>query len=143
MRRYLLFVFYVVICVWIGKDFHPFSMFPMYNSFPNYSYAFYLKNERGELVPFRKNLSAGKNAGAMAHQYASFYNFHHYNAGFGEESKTSLNEAGKELMGTLLQGESGRNFNFDTLFLYRRYYRLSNDSINYRDDLVYEQAVKP
>ena len=143
MRRYLLLIFYVVISLLIGKDFHPFSLFPMYNSFPNYSYVFYLKNERGEIVPYTQRFTLAKNAGSVAHQYSSFFNFHHYRSGFGEEDSVHLKEAGKELMGMLLQGENTSKFGFDTLMLYRRYYRLHNDSLNYQDDLIYEQAVKP
>jgi hypothetical protein len=143
MRKYFLLIFYVVISLLIGKDFHPFSMFPMYNSFPNYSYVFYLKNEKDSMVPFFPNFLRGKNAGALAHQYGSFFSYHHYVAGFGQENRSNLNEAGKDLMETLLQGEPRAKFGFDTLFLYKRYYHLDHDSINYRDDLIYEQAVKP
>ena len=51
--------------------------------------------------------------------------------------------AGKELLGMLLQGENRSKFAFDTLKLYKRFYYLKNDNIMYRDDLMYEQAVKP
>jgi hypothetical protein len=143
MQRYLLLILYVAISLLIGKDFHPFSPFPMYNSFPNYSYVIFLKNTKGDVVPYHKNFSIEKGAGLLGHQYASFFNYHHYRSGFGEEDSVHLKEAGKELMGMLLQGEDRSKFDFDTLLLYRRYYHLNNDSINYRDDLIYEQAVKP
>jgi len=141
MRKSFLFLFYVVVSLLIGKEFHPFSLFPMYNSFPNYSYAFLLKNEKGELIPYRKNFSKDKNAGGLAHQYYAFFNYHHYQGGFGGEDSVYIKEAGKELMAKLLQDENTNRFNFDTLRLYKRYYHLDHDSIRYRDDLMYEQAI--
>ena len=142
MRKYFLLVIYVVVSLLIGKEFHPFSLFPMYNSFPNYSYAFLLKNEKRELVPYRKTFSKGKNAGGMAHQYSAFFDYHHYQGGFGHENSIYIKDAGKELMTKLLQDENTSDFSFDTLRLYKRYYHLDNDSISYRDDLMYEQAIK-
>ena len=143
MRKCFLLIFYVVVSILIGKDFHPFSTFPMYNSFPNWSYAFYLKNEKGDVVPYRTNFLPGKNAGLVAHQYSSFFSYHNFRCGFGEEDSLNLKMAGKELLGMLLQGENRSKFAFDTLKLYKRFYYLKNDNIMYRDDLMYEQAVKP
>ena len=142
MRKYFLLVFYVVVSLLIGREFHPFSLFPMYNSFPNYSYAFFLKNEKGELVPFRSNFSRAKNAGGVAHQYASFFNFHHYEDGFSAEDSAHVKEAGQALMASILQGENISHFSFDTLRLYRRDYHLNNNQINYQDDLIHEQALQ-
>ena len=143
MQKYYLFILYVAISLLIGKDFHPFSQFPMYNSFPNYSYVFYLTNERGNIVPFRKSFSLGKGAGTVAHKFNAFFEYHNYKTGYGEEDSTQLKQAGKELMDMLLQGENTGKFDFDTLRLFRRYYRLEQDTITYRDNLMYEQAIKP
>jgi hypothetical protein len=143
MSRYFLLVFYVAVSLLLSKEFHPFARFPMYSSFPNYSYAFYLKDESGNLLPFRKGFKEPKDAGHVAHQYNAFFEYHQYNSGFGEEDTVHLKEAGKELMGRILQGENAAKLNFKTVSLYRRFYHLQNDSIIYRDDLLYEQVIKP
>jgi hypothetical protein len=141
MRKYFLLIIYIVVCTLIGKEFHPFSQFPMYSSFPNYSYTFSLKNERGELVPFRKHFTS-LNSGFIAHRYSTFFNHHGYLTGCGLEDSLHLNQAGKELMGMILQDRLTHPFDFDTLYLCRRYYYLKDNVINYQDDLMYAQAVK-
>ena len=143
MRKYFLLVFYVAVSLLIGKEFHPFARFNMYSSFPNYSYAFYLKNERGQLVPYRTGIDIHQDAGAVAHRFYAFFDYHHWPCAFGNEDTAHLHQAGKELMGMILQGADTGKMNYKTLSLYRRYYHLENDSIVYRDDLMYEQTVKP
>ena len=142
MRRYFLLVFYVVASTLIGKEFHPFSQFPMYSSFPNYSYVLFLKNERDDVIPFEKYFSREKQVGQIVHVFYSYFNYHNYNCGFGKEDPAHLKGAGKEIMGLILKDEDTDKFNFDTLRLYRRYYYLTGDKINYRDDLIYAQAIK-
>lgn len=145
MKNYALLLFYVAASLLIGKEFHPFSRFPMYNSFPNWSYVFYLKNERGEMVCYRRDLADGdkKNAGGVAHMFYSLFDYKGYKYGDGKEDTAQLHSAGKELMATILKGEDTNRFKFDTLKLYKRYYHLEKEQIVYRDDLMYEQAVKP
>jgi hypothetical protein len=143
MRRYFLLIFYVAISLLIGKEFHPFARFTMFNAFPNYSYAFYLNNERGELVPFRTGVEEHKDAAAVAHQFYAFFSYHNYRCGFGEEDTTHLHEAGKELMSMILQDADTTKMNYKALRLYRRYYHLENDSIVYSDYLMYEKVIRP
>ena len=142
MRKVFLFIFYIVATVVIGKEFHPFSRFPMYSTFPNYSYSFYLHNERGELVPFTKYFSA-KKSGNVSHQYFSFFDFKGYNSGFGTEDSIQLNEAGKELMHEIVISHRLRAFDFDSLLLFRRCYYLQKGTICYNDKLLYEQVAEP
>jgi len=125
----------------IGKEFHPFSLFPMYNSFPNYGYAFYLKNEHNEMVPFSKNFSPDKNAGYIAHTYASFFNYNGFKSGFGIESPEHLRLVGNELMDAILKDVN--NLPFDTLKLYRRNYFIEKEKLTYKDDLIHERRIKP
>ena len=142
MRKVFLLIFYVVASIIIGKEFHPFSRFPMYSTFPSYSYSFYLNNERGDLVPFTNYFSV-KKAWNVSHQYFSFFDFRGYNSGFGVEDSNQLGEAGKDLMHEILMSPKLVPFDFDTLILFRRCYCLKNGTINYTDKLLYEQAVKP
>jgi len=142
MRKYLLLIFYVVASTLIGKEFHPFSQFPMYNSFPNYSYVLFLKNEKGDIIPFGKYFPRQKYAGQVAHVFYSYFTYHGYSCGYGKEDPVHLHQAGKEITEMLLKDEDPRKFDFDTLNLYRRFYYLADDRINYRDDLIYEQGIK-
>lgn len=145
MKSYLLLILYIAASLLIGKEFHPFSSFPMYNSFPNWSYVFYLKNERGEEVYYQKTLThwIKKNAGFIAHTFYSYSDYHHYQYGDGREDSIHLSSVGKELIKTILKDEPANRFKFDTLKLYRRYYHLENEQLVYRDDWMYEEAIKP
>jgi hypothetical protein len=143
MSRYFLFVFYVAISLLIGKEFHPFSTFPMFNSFPNYGYVFFLKNERDEVVTYGRNFAKSKNAGYVAHTYYSFFNSHNYSCGFGEEDSAHVREAGKVLLEMILKDENTDALDFDSLKIYRRFYFLENEQLTFRDDLMYEDAVRP
>jgi hypothetical protein len=145
MNRYWLFLFYVAISLWIGREFHPFSTFPMYSRFPNWGYTFFLKNEKGDIVFYGKNLSDGKakNAGYIGHHFYSYMEHYRYTYGDGSEDMGHLRNAGKSMMEMILQREDVKHFNFDTLKLYRRYYYVKSGKINYRDDMIYEQALRP
>ncbi len=142
MTKYLLLISYIILTFWVGKEFHPFSKFPMYCAFPNWAYVFYLKNEKGEIVSFGKNFSENKNAGYITHTYSSFFNFHNYQYGFGKEDSAQLKEAGNELITMILKDENQAKFNFDTLRLYKRFYSLENNQLHYRDDLIGERPLK-
>lgn len=145
MKRYFIFLFYVAVSLMIGREFHPFSTFPMYDSFPNWGYVFFLKNEKGEVIPYGKNLRDGKtkNAGYVGHTFYSYMQQNHFTYGDGKEDSSQLHSVGRTLMEMILQGESNESFKFDTLRLYRRYYYLRNEQLDYRDDMIYEQALRP
>jgi hypothetical protein len=96
MRKYFLLIIYVSVSLLISKEFHPFAKFTMYNSFPNYSYAFYLKDEKGNLIPFRTGIEKHKDAGAIAHKFYAYYVYHNWQYPFGPEDTTHLHLAGKE-----------------------------------------------
>lgn len=145
MKKYWLFLVYVAVSLLIGKEFHPFSTFPMYNSFPNWGYVFLLKNERNEIVSYGKNFKDGqqKNAGYVGHTFYSFMEQNHYPYGYGKEDTAQLHQAGAVLMQMVVKGEVTDTFHFDTLKLYRRFYFLKNEQLNYRDDLLYAQPLRP
>lgn len=143
MSKYLLLISYVVISLLIGKEFHPFSTFPMYSSFPNYGYVFFLKNEKQQIVNFDRNFSEAKNAGYVAHTFYSFCGSHHYSCGFGKEEPTHLKEAGKALLEMIVKDENTAALGCDSLLLYRRFYHLENEQLIYQDDLLYAQTIRP
>lgn len=140
-KKYFLFVGYVVLALLIRQEFHPFSCFPMYNHFPNWAYSFYLQNERGEMVPFKKYFSANKGAGVTAHNFYSLFNHHNWMYGYGKEDTLQMQQAGKELLATIIKNEPVEQIGCDTLALYRRYYYLDNNQLKYRDDLMYAERI--
>ena len=85
-------------------EFYPFTKFPMYSSFPNYSYVFYLTDEHGAFVPLNKYHSFG---GAFSHVFFSTANDLEIQNGYGKESKLELYRIGKKMM-HYLELESGQ-----------------------------------
>ena len=143
MKKYSLLIGYVLISLVLKNEFHPFSKFPMYNSFPNWGYVFFLRNENDELIPFSKNFSRNKNAGYIAHTYYSFFNHKGYYCGWGKEDSIHNKEAGKELLTMILKDENYSKFDFDSIKLYRRMYYLDNGQLTHKDLILYEEALKP
>lgn len=92
-----------LICItgglWFGEV-HPFSSYPMYNTFPNWAYAFYFTDEKGAMIPCSTFHTSGNELG------------HLYNAvcaskqiAYGNESETEeqLRVIGEEMMWRLQQ----------------------------------------
>ena len=143
LNLYYLFIGYLVISLSIGVEFHPFSRFPMYSSFPNSAYVFFLKNENDSIVPFHKYFSPAKNTGYVAHIFYSYFKYHGYSNVNDYDNPVYLRSAGKEIVRMIVNGENLSKSGFDSLKLYRRNYYLQNDVIQYRDKMMYEQGVKP
>ena len=57
-----------IIGVLLFNETHPFSRFPMYSNFPNWSYSFYLTDEANEIIPFSSLETTGSSVG---HLYGS------------------------------------------------------------------------
>ena len=142
MNKYLLFGLYLTISLLIG-EFHPFSRYPMYSSFPNYAYVFYLSNEKEEIVPFVNNFGFSKNANFIAAAFYSISNHNNYTYGFGNEKAEQLQHTGKEIMDLILYRENTARFDFDTLKLYRRHYFIKNSQIHYTDKIMHEKSLRP
>ena len=67
----------------------------MYNSFPNWGYVFYAKNEREETLFYYKDFKQSKNAGYVAHTFYSLLNNKGwYDYGYGQEKPEWMQEAG-------------------------------------------------
>lgn len=143
MKNYLLLIFYVAVSLLIGREFHPFSNYPMYNSFPNYGYVFYITNERDSLIPLGITFRGHKSAGYVGHMYCSFMNSKGYPGGEEKETPEQLQEAGKMLLNNLLESPYANAIQADTVKLYRRCYLLEKGKLINHNYLMYERAVKP
>ncbi|MBL7793992.1 MAG: hypothetical protein JNK77_16815 [Saprospiraceae bacterium] len=140
MKKYFLFGAYLILSLVIG-EFHPFSRLPMYNSFPNYAYIFYLSDENERLIPYLKYFDYSKNASYIAFFFYSICTQHNYPYGTDQEDPDHLEKTGKEIMDIILKNEDTTPFDFDTLKLYRKNYYIHNNQIRYTDYLMYEKAI--
>ncbi|MEY2922141.1 MAG: hypothetical protein RL108_763 [Bacteroidota bacterium] len=83
-----------LICSLIIGEFHPFSRFPMYNSFPNWSYVFYYTDNNGKLITAKRLQT---NTGYLAHTFYTACETLDIEYGNGIETKQDLNQLGREI----------------------------------------------
>lgn len=93
-KRFFGIGFIYLICSVIIGEFHPFSQFPMYNSFPNWSYVFYYTDKEGQLIP-AKQLQT--NSGHLAHMFYTACGTLQLEYGNGIESQQELKQLGIEM----------------------------------------------
>lgn len=86
--------FSIILISMIVREFYPFSLYPMYNNFPNWSYTFYFTDENDQSLSYclkdrHENIS---------HIYfAEFYN-KGWKVGEGHENEKHLNIVGKNII---------------------------------------------
>jgi len=114
----------------ILSEIHPFSRFPMYSHFPNWSYSFYVTNESDEIIPF---LELSTHGGAMGHLYGSVANQLNISYGSFIESEEELRQIGEGMMKSLL---TIHQFEGNEIKLYRKAFYYQNDTIKDRVDLM-------
>lgn len=111
-------------------EFHPFSRYPMYNSFPNYSYVFGVKDEAGNPVPLKKYFNT--NADGWAHLYFIINERKGFDCGNGVETDEELRIVGHEMLISLLATVKGP-LPFDSISV-NRVYRYFKDGIIVTDE---------
>lgn len=105
---------------------HPFSKYPMYNSFPNWSYVFFLTDKNDKLIPCQ-NLEI--KSGKMGHMFYSVCSFKNIPVGDGLETPQQLDEAGKDMMDLILKNDLDKLKKYGTIKLNRFFFHY-NDSNN-------------
>jgi hypothetical protein len=130
-------IFIYLIGLMIFGEVHPFSEFPMYNSFANWSYAFYITDDNDSLIPCRKLNTRGVNLG---HSFYAICNERNIDYGDGLESIDDLNKVGFEMMRIVLNNPENKNIK--KLKLWRTYYYYKNDSIIHKKLLIYESNME-
>jgi hypothetical protein len=131
-RLYYIAICYLLISLLVG-EFNPFTRVPMYNSFPNYAYTFYITDAYG------KNLCATNehlNSGNLSHIYCSIVSKYNLFYGFRKETKQEMN---------LVAGEMFNNFKNDSkvklpkglIFLRRISFSIENEKLCKQNDLIY------
>jgi hypothetical protein len=133
-----LFIIYVSLSLLL-PEFHPFSRYPMYDSFPNYAYSFYVADTKGKIIPFRKNFKT--QADEISHMYCEVFDEHNFNRGFGIESDNQLSIVGKELLAYIIQARS-KSLVSDSISLHRVHYEFREGKIMKHDKQLFKSKVE-
>lgn len=127
---------YLVFSLFIG-EFHPFSQFPMYNSFPNWSYVFYYTDENNQLIPAKWFHT---NTGHLSHIFYTACENLDIDYGNGIESKESL-----FILGETMTQQVSTQVNLLTpkkVKLHRVYFHKETNQIIKTDVLIYEGFIQ-
>ncbi len=121
-------------CSLLIGEIHPFSCFPMYSSFPNWSYAFYLADKNNKLIPAEEFQT---NGGKMGHLFYSICESKKTVYGNGVESNIELQTTGKEMMDLILL--NNKSTKHSKVALHRIYFFYQNDTIKQQNKIIYER----
>ena len=130
MKSYALAIVYILISLFVGEC-HPFTRVPMYNSFPNYAYAFYLADSTDKPAFFYKYISSD-----LSHQYFSIAQRLNIRNGHQVETSEELTRIGKIMMENIINNDS-KNFPKGRMELRRVAFAFEGDSIVKKDLILY------
>lgn len=128
-----------MICSLFFGEIHPFSCFPMYSSFPNWSYTFYLADENGKLIPSHAFNTTG---GKMGHTFYSLCKSKKISYGDGIESKAELATIGKEMMDLILLNNKKHSKKYSKIALHRICFFYQNNSIKKNNSIIHERNLE-
>lgn len=110
---------------------YPFTRFPMYNEFPNYSYVFYVSDLNNNPLALAR---LGMGGGELAHNYFAIANSHGFANGKNLESAQHLKQIGFEMAQIMKQ----KNPRFKEPFqIHRLYFYKSNNQLKRQDRVIY------
>lgn len=119
-------------------EYHPFSSFPMYNNFPNWSYVFYYVDENNMLIPCNK---LKINGGNLGHLYATIAEYNKIPTGNGTETPEQLKLIGNQITQQILN-QNGEPIPYKKIKLVRIYYHFSNNQIVSERTYMYEKSLE-
>lgn len=126
-------IVYLLLCLVMGEN-HPFSMQPMYSSFPNSAHSFYLSNEDNKLLPIHEFFNYSSED--LAHNYSVI------SSTTNQNNKLQDSAVGRLMMQLVLPRAYSAAKNFDSLRLHKvTYYLSETDSVFQKDEILY--AVAP
>jgi hypothetical protein len=128
-----------LIGVFIFGEVHPFSKYPMYSSFTNWAYVFYITDQNDSLIPCKKLKTKG---GYLGHNFYSICQEKNIGYGDGMESNSDLKKVGSEMMQIVLNKSQNSQIRAKKLKLWRTYYYFKNDSILHKNQLIYENIME-
>lgn len=83
--RYIVYITVIGLTILVRENF-PFSMYPMYNHFPNYAYTFYLEDDKGNNLASLLSISHG----SLSHLFFNECNKLNMHYGYGTEDPEQL-----------------------------------------------------
>ena len=132
--NWFIFTFGVFVLYGIGYlifgEIHPFSRYPMYSSFPNWSYVFYITDKHDKIIPFETMNIYGAE---VSHLYYFISEDLQILCGNFQESKEDLDLLGTKMIEII---KVQTDFDHPFIKLYRCGYYLENDSIIRIDQLM-------
>lgn len=127
------FIFVAVIALGFTFNTHPFSNFPMYTAFPNWSYVFILEDMHGNILPLKEYTNYTE--GDISDLYYNYMIQRKVQYG-GVENKEIAEQAAKEIINSLVF-----NKKTDGVRFVRLYYRVENKKIIETKDVLYEKPL--
>lgn len=120
----------------ILNETHPFSHFPIYNQFPNYSYVFYFSDKNNNIL---KPSEFKTNSVAIAHIFYSTCQANNIDYGNNIESKDDLEKVGKILTDLIVKKSKVYSKPNTTICLHKIYFHYENGKIIKLDKIIYEK----
>lgn len=130
LKSYIFAAAYILISIFTG-EWHPFTRVPMYSSFPNYGYAFYLADSTGQPAFFHKY-----DSGFISHVYVSIAQNLHIKNGFQMETRDELTQIGKGMLEEMLRSDKNK-FPKGVITLHRVAFAFEGDTIAKHDVILY------
>lgn len=115
----------IILITFIVREQYPFSLYPMYNSFPNYGYLFFFEGEEDvTLTPYMKI-----NHADVSHLYVAEAEKANIQHGYALESEEELKHIGKNIIDVTFDMEELKENHINEISLYRVNIRLENKEI--------------
>lgn len=113
----------ILITILIGEV-YPFSFYPMYNSFPIWSYVFYFKDEKGATIKLPKSTHAD-----LSHKFYSECQKQGIAYGNGIESIEDMERVGLSITNTFFNANKINNKSVSEIKFFRIHNRFNNNII--------------
>jgi hypothetical protein len=134
----LVFSVYILGSLLLG-EIHPFSRFPMYNQFPNWSYVFYLSDENYELIPSMKfNISGGW----IGHTFYAICQDENILYGDNVESEEELEIVGRKMLDIILPKNQDELSIHKIIHLHKVSYFFEGSEIISSDKVMYARHLE-
>lgn len=128
---------YLLLSLFIGEQ-HPFTRVPMYSSFPNYAYSFYLSDSANNLLPLATYYHLADDE--LSHHYSSICEGKKNPYGNQIETAEQLQSVGK-LMFEKLKPYQYASLSTEKMRLHRVCYYLSENKIRQTDIVLFETNI--
>lgn len=125
---------YVLLSLLIGEQ-HPFTRVPMYSTFPNYAYSFYLSDTANNLLPLARYYHLADDE--LSHHYSAICEAQHIPYGNQCESPAQLQTIGRAMLNKLKPYRYAP-LPAGNIQLHRVCYFLQGDTIAQNDLVMFE-----